>query len=237
MAVTLTDRSLRRLVATAARRQDVWDSSISGFGVRISPGGHCSFVVRYRVSGRLRRLTLGPYPRITLADARQSARDALRDAHYGKDHAAEKIEARQAETFADLAREYIERHASKKRSGREDIRLLNGSPHKKRTGKKPHVGLVTRWGTRKVNDIKRRDVRELLNEIAARAPIMANRTLDSSARCATSGFHPHSAPARAASPDRAVSPSGRDSSRATHVRSRESWRSRRAPDSRLPVCL
>ena len=177
MAVTLTDRSLRRLVATAARRQDVWDSSISGFGVRISPGGHCSFVVRYRVSGRLRRLTLGPYPRITLADARQSARDALRDAHYGKDHAAEKIEARQAETFADLAREYIERHASKKRSGREDIRLLNGSPHKKRTGKKPHVGLVTRWGTRKVNDIKRRDVRELLEEIAARAPIMANRTL------------------------------------------------------------
>lgn len=84
MAVTLTDRSLRRLVATAARRQDVWDSSISGFGVRISPEGHCSFVVRYRVSGRLRRLTLGPYPRITLADARQSARDALRDAHYGK---------------------------------------------------------------------------------------------------------------------------------------------------------
>ncbi len=74
-------------------------------------------------------------------------------------------------------REYIERHASKKRSGREDIRLLNGSPHKKKTGKKPHVGLVTRWGTRKVKDMKRRDVREVLDEIAARAPIMANRTL------------------------------------------------------------
>jgi hypothetical protein len=29
-----------------------------------------------------------------------------------------------------LAEEYIERHASKKRSGREDIRLLKGSPHK-----------------------------------------------------------------------------------------------------------
>ena len=76
-----------------------------------------------------------------------------------------------AETFADLAREYIERHASQKRSGREDIGLLNGSPHKKKTaGKKPHVPLVTRWGSRKVKDIQRRDVRELLDEIAARAP-------------------------------------------------------------------
>ena len=37
--------------------------------------------------------------------------------------------------------------------------------------------LVTRWGNRKVKDITRRDVRELLDEIAARAPIMANRTL------------------------------------------------------------
>jgi len=34
-----------------------------------------------------------------------------------------------------------------------------------------------RWGSRKVKDIQRRDVRELLDEIAARAPIMANRTL------------------------------------------------------------
>ena len=91
--------------------------------------------------------------------------------------AAEKIEARRAETFAELATEYIERHASKKRSGREDIRLLNGSPHKKKTGKTPHVPIVKRWGTRKVKDIQRRDVRALLDEIAARAPIMANRTL------------------------------------------------------------
>lgn len=81
------------------------------------------------------------------------------------------------ETFSELAREYIERHASKKRSGREDIRLLNSSPYKKKTGKKPHVPLVTRWGDRRIKDIKRRDIRELLDEVAARAPIMANRTL------------------------------------------------------------
>lgn len=177
MAQPLTDRTLRSLIAAATHRHDLWDSTVSGFGVRLSPGGHCSFVVRYRVGGRLRRFTIGLYPRISLASARETAREALRDAHHGTDRAAEKIEARRAETFAELASEYIERHASKKRSGREDIRLLNGSPHKKKTGKTPHVPIVKRWGTRKVKDIQRRDVRALLDEIAARAPIMANRTL------------------------------------------------------------
>ncbi|MGH9163771.1 MAG: tyrosine-type recombinase/integrase [Vicinamibacteraceae bacterium] len=41
----------------------------------------------------------------------------------------------------------------------------------------PHVRRAAGWGSRKVKDIQRRDVRELLDEIAERAPIMANRTL------------------------------------------------------------
>jgi integrase len=177
MARALTDRTLRSLIATTTHRHDLWASSLSGFGVRLSPGGHCSFVVRYRVNGRLRRFTIGPFPRVSLADAREKAREALRGAQGGKDLAAEKIDARRAETFAELADEYIERHASKKRSGREDVRLLKGSPHKKRTGKKPHVPLVTRWGSRKVKEITRRDVRDLIDDVGARAPIMANRVL------------------------------------------------------------
>jgi integrase len=131
----------------------------------------------YRLGRKVRRLTLGRFPTLGLAEARDAARDALREAAKGEDPSRRKIADRRAETFADLSREYIERHASKKRSGREDIRLLNGSPHKKRTGKKPHVPLVTRWGDRRIKDIKRRDVRDLLEEVAARAPIMANRTL------------------------------------------------------------
>ena len=177
MPQTLTDRTLRHLIATTTSRRDVWDSLVSGFGVRLSPGGHCAFVTRYRVHGRLRRLTIGPYPRVSLADARQRARDALREAQGGTDIAAQKIEARQAETFAGLAAEYINFHASKKRSGREDVRILRGSPHKKRTGKTPHVPIVTRWGARKVKEVTRRDVRELVDEIGLRAPIMANRVL------------------------------------------------------------
>jgi hypothetical protein len=175
MSQPLTDRTLRRLIAKTAHRHDLWDSTLSGFGVRLSPGGHCAFVVRYRINGRLRRFTIGPFPLVSLADAREKARAALRSAQGGKDLATEKADARRAETFAELADEYIERHASKKRSGREDVRILKGSPHKKRTGKKPHVPLVKRWGSRRAKEITRRDVRDLLDDVATRAPIMANR--------------------------------------------------------------
>ena len=54
-----------------------------------------------------------------------------------------KVEARRAETFAELASEYIEHHASNKRIGHEDVRNLHGSPHKKRTGKRPQVFLAS----------------------------------------------------------------------------------------------
>lgn len=43
--------------------------------------------------------------------------------------------------------------------------------------KRPHVPLVKRWGSRKAKESTRRDVRDLLDDVAARAPIMANRVL------------------------------------------------------------
>jgi Arm DNA-binding domain len=140
----------------------------------------------YRMGKKLRRLTLGRFPTLGLAAAREKATDALRDAAKDQDPGRRKIEERRAETFAELAREYIERHASKKRSGREDVRLLDGSPHKKKTGKKPHVPLVTRWGDRRIKDIKRRDIRELLTRSSPARPSWRTAPWRSCARCSTS---------------------------------------------------
>jgi integrase len=65
-----------------------------------------------------------------------------------------------------LANDYIERHAKKtKRSWAEDKRMLD-------------VEVLPKWKTRKVKDISRRDVRDLIDAIAERgAPIAANRVL------------------------------------------------------------
>ena len=46
---------------------------------------------------------------MSLAEARKLAKDALHLAARGQDPAAEKQIARQGDTFADLAREYMER--------------------------------------------------------------------------------------------------------------------------------
>ncbi len=176
-SVFFTDPFIRSLRPTSDDQVDHWDRNVTGLVLRLSPAGKKTWALCFRINGRQRRLTLGRYPALGLADARAQAQAALHTVAVGTDPASVKQDALHAETFADLAREYMERHGRFKKSGREDRRMLYGSPHKKRTGKRPHVPLVTRWGTMKVRDITRRDVRVLLGDVFERGPIMANRTL------------------------------------------------------------
>ena len=145
---------------------DYWDPTLPGFGLRVSFGGKKVWVVRYRVHRRLRRMTLGAYSVLGLADARQRAKAALLQVSSGSDPASAKRASRTAETFGDLAHEYIERHAKlKKKSWKEDQRTLNAE-------------LLPQWKHLALKELKRRDIRDLVYRIAERpAPIMANRTL------------------------------------------------------------
>jgi integrase len=110
-------------------------------------------------------MTLGSYPTLSLADARQLARAALRDAAHGADPAGEKQAQRRAESFGELAELYLDKHAKVlKRSWREDERTINRE-------------LLPRWKNWKAIEIKRKHVIAMLDEIAARGSgIMANRT-------------------------------------------------------------
>src|SRR5678810_1266817 len=74
------------------KRQDVlhWDSELKGFGLRVTPQGKLSFVVQGRVgtAGRASptvRLTIGPYGVFTVDQARDVARERLRDMRMGID--------------------------------------------------------------------------------------------------------------------------------------------------------
>ena len=62
---------------------DVWDTVLQGFGVRVSPTGRKVWFAVVRVSGRQRRLTIGSYPAVSLAEAREEARKIIRDAQLG----------------------------------------------------------------------------------------------------------------------------------------------------------
>jgi integrase len=163
-AVHLTDRKVQSL-ATSIVQQDFWDDRLSGFGVRVTQGGRKTFVVRYRVGTLRRRLSLGLYPALSLAQARDRAKEILYEVQRGGDPQAQR---RNAESFAELAAEYMEKHAKrKKRSWRQDERNLERV-------------ILPQWKHLKANQISRRDVIALLDRIVERGvPHQANciRTL------------------------------------------------------------
>ena len=119
----------------------------------------------YRVGPRFRRHTLGRYPVLGLADARDRAKKDLNSLTDGHDPARQKGENRNAMTFGELAADYMERHAKKrKRSWREDQRILD-------------VYVLPEFRKVAAKDIHRPEVRELLERIAETAPVQANRVL------------------------------------------------------------
>ena len=170
---TFTDRAIRAL-QPQPKRVDYFDAdeALPGFGLRVTPNGVKTWTLLYRnASGRQRRLSLGKYPLIGLADARKAARKALAGVVQGADPAADKQARREAPTFADVAHEYIA-HVSRQdangrpvnRSWREKLRMLE-------------TDVLPAWGARQARDISARDVRELVDGIVNRgAPIAANRT-------------------------------------------------------------
>ena len=100
----LTDRSVAGLKPTPGKQIDYFDERMPGFGLRVSPSGHRAWIVLYRVGRRVRRLTLGSYPVLSLADARLKGKLAMSEVIQGADPAAEKRAERRAETFGELAR-------------------------------------------------------------------------------------------------------------------------------------
>ena len=100
MRKKLTDRAVKLLKARS-ERYEVWDSSAPGFGVRVSPAGRKSFVYLYRFEGRSRRMTLGVYPRVSLATARArygKAREDLEE--HGRDPGDELVSSKRAKRDA-----------------------------------------------------------------------------------------------------------------------------------------
>jgi integrase len=148
-----------------------WDSSLPGFGVKVTPKGRKVFIVLYRVAGagsRLRKYTIGPHGRITLHQARLAAQKVFAAKFEGRDPATEKWNARRravTDRVDELLEAYINQHVSQNRSAREISRLL-----------RREVGAT--WGARSIHEIGKRDVVDIVSAIEQRgAPIAANKAL------------------------------------------------------------
>ena len=162
-----TARGIEAVKPPKAGQVDYWDTSIPGFILRVSYGGRKAWGLVYWHERRRRRLSLGAYPALSLADAREKASDALREVAHGKDPAADKQAQKKAETFGEMAAEYVEKHSKKKkRSWRTDELAFERD-------------LLPRWRHRKASSITRKEVVRLLDGICERgASVQANRVLE-----------------------------------------------------------
>jgi hypothetical protein len=77
--------------------------------------GKKTWCVSYRFGGKWTRYTFGTFSVTKLAEARETARDALHDVAHGINPATKKKADRDADTFRYFAHEYLERHAKPKK--------------------------------------------------------------------------------------------------------------------------
>jgi integrase len=167
MTKKITDARVKAL-KRRKDRYEVWDGR--GFGVRVAPSGRKSFVFVYRFDDRPRRLTLGKYPDMGVADANKALAEAkaklAKNIDPGEVAISEKRTERDSETFNDLVDIWVERWAKRNRKNWEEIQ------------KTLEFDAIPAFGKRKVRDIKRKDIINLLDRIIDRdAPTAANRNL------------------------------------------------------------
>jgi integrase len=114
MKKRLTDRFLAAVRAPSTGRIEIGDTEAPGLVFRVTSGGVRSWAIRYRPrGGAQRRTTYGTYPSITLAEARQRARDVDAAASRGSDLPKKEAQnARAAEvagrTVTALVRDFVD---------------------------------------------------------------------------------------------------------------------------------
>src|SRR5206468_5285822 len=160
--IKFNEKKLQSMKAVAKRLQ-VFDAGQPGLCLRVTPDGTKSFSVVYKVGGRMKRLTLGKYPAVTLADARKRTRAALAEVESGKDPQEEKVTVREAGTLAELAEIYMAEHSEpNKKSAPDDRRMLTAY-------------LLPVLKNTKAAEVTIDDCEMLLEGIARTAPVQANR--------------------------------------------------------------
>jgi integrase len=169
MPQNFTDLMLRKLTSNGQDRLEIWDARIPAFGVRVSSAGTKTFILMYRHRGRPRRLTLGRYPVLSLADARTKATEALLTINEGADPAlVEQAIDDPTYQFDAVATSFVTRHCNvrnKASTAKETERLLNKH-------------FVSAWKKRDVRDIRQSHINEILDALVADdKPSEANHAL------------------------------------------------------------
>lgn len=165
----LTKRFLDLLTpAEDASDYKVFDTDVTGFGVRLRASGRRTFFVQYRnARGRTRRMTIGHFGTLTVDEARKRAKALLGVVAAGLDPLDEREEARsRSEPFEELAESYLrtlDQPGCSQRGLKESQRLVR-------------TRLVSNFGSKPWREITHAEVQALHRRLRDK-PVEANRAV------------------------------------------------------------
>lgn len=101
------------------------DTELKGFAVRVTSSGAKSFILEKRIDGKVKRLTLGRYPELTVEQARREAHKLLGHIAIGRNPVAEKKqEALQGTTLQQAFDDFVKTRKNLKERTLYDYRRL-----------------------------------------------------------------------------------------------------------------
>ena len=164
----LTDPFIRNHPAPDTR-MEIYDKHTKGLAVRITKTGHKSFVYRYRFNDKVRRYTIGSYPKMGLADARAEVKELAYKIMNGTDPLREKMEKKsrpEPMKFEEMVKEFKKKHLPtlKQSTQRSYTERIDGQ-------------MVPAFKGMAVKNMSRGVIIELLEEIAyeRNSPYQSNR--------------------------------------------------------------
>jgi integrase len=174
--VAFTDKWIKSVKPPAMGREEHYDASVKGLEFRVTAKGARSWRVRYTVRGLGRGQeghTIGSYPGMSLADARDRARAIIEAAQNGTD------------LIATEAREKEDREAAEARAVANtvdkiaDIYEADYREHYRANSVTACVAEMRyvrkHLGSRPIGSVKLLDVEDMCKEIGAAYPTQANR--------------------------------------------------------------
>ena len=163
----LTKRLVEFLRPASSGDVFIWDTEVTGFGIRVKPSGTRSFMFRYRPpgGGNDRKATIGRFPSLSVEEAREQARELYAQKSKGRDPALERRRARAAKTLRELSDYYLSQHAKAKGN-----RISTLAEYRRALDKH----LLPKFGSWKLEQFTKGDMTTLMHTLAE-TPTAANR--------------------------------------------------------------
>jgi integrase len=164
--LSFTKKAIEQLPSpTKARHVYFHDTGVRGLAVRVSSAGGKAFVLYRKIAGKPERITIGPFPDMSIEQARGRASELNGKIAAGKNPAAEKREIRNEMTLQELFNQFGLSYGQGKKTWPEMKRIFN-------VYLKPlHL--------RKISTIRKLDVIALHKRIVHNhGPFIANRAVE-----------------------------------------------------------